>query len=80
MYDLVASDESDPLALSAAEVDKRIAERAAVIAVAIDARRQYYPEEQAYCYLPFKGREDRFRCNDENFAKVEAALAKLKGE
>jgi ectoine hydroxylase-related dioxygenase (phytanoyl-CoA dioxygenase family) len=50
--------------------EQRIAERAAVIAVAIDARRQRYPEEQAFAYQPFAGREREFRFNDETFGKV----------
>jgi len=49
---------------------QRIAERAAVIAVAIDARRQRYPEEKSFRYQPFAGREDDFRLNDETFGRV----------
>ncbi len=49
---------------------KRIDERSAVIAVAIDARRQYYPDETAYTYQPFIGREDEYRFNDETFDAV----------
>ena len=50
--------------------EQRIAERAAVIAVAIDARRQRYPQEKPFRYQPFAGREDAFRLNDETFEKV----------
>jgi ectoine hydroxylase-related dioxygenase (phytanoyl-CoA dioxygenase family) len=49
---------------------QRIDERAAVIAVAIDARRQRYPDEQAYAYRPFAGREDAFRFNDATVDRV----------
>ena len=50
--------------------EQRIAERAAVIAVAIDARRQRYPDEQPFRYQPFAGREDEFRLNDATFDRV----------
>ena len=49
---------------------QRIAERAAVIAVAIDARRQRYPEEKPFAYQPFAGREDELRLSDATFDKV----------
>jgi hypothetical protein len=48
----------------------RIDRRSAVIAVAIDARRQHYPQEQAFVYQPFDGREDAFRFNEATFEKV----------
>ncbi len=41
--------------------EQRIFERAAVIAVAIDARRQEHPEETPFLYKPFAGKEDDFR-------------------
>jgi hypothetical protein len=50
--------------------EQRIARRAAVIAVAIDARKQHYPHEQAFVYHPFAGREHEFRFCEETFAKV----------
>jgi hypothetical protein len=50
--------------------EKRIAARAAVIAVAIDARRQYYPHERSFVYQPFAGREHELRFSDETFEKV----------
>lgn len=40
---------------------QRIFERAQVIGVAIDARGQYYPDEQRYEYQPLKGYEDSLR-------------------
>ena len=33
-------------------------------------RRQRYPQEKAFRYQPFAGREDAFRLNDETFDKV----------
>lgn len=44
--------------------DARITERSAVIAMAIDARAQHFPDEARYVYQPFAGREDEFRWND----------------
>jgi hypothetical protein len=38
--------------------------------VAIDARRQRYPQEKPFVYRPFAGREDEFRCNEVTFDKV----------
>ena len=40
---------------------QRIFERAQVIGVAIDARGQYYPDEQRYQYQPLAGYEDSLR-------------------
>ncbi len=50
--------------------EQRIFDRAAVIAVAIDARRQQYRDETSFHYLPFAGLEDGYRLNDETFKKV----------
>lgn len=50
--------------------EQRIADRAAVIAVAIDARRQKYPAERPFLYRPFADRIDDFRFNDETFGRV----------
>jgi hypothetical protein len=50
--------------------EQRIFERSAVVAVAIDARRQHWPDEAPYCYQPFAGLEDDFRFNDETFERV----------
>jgi len=41
--------------------ETRIFERAAVIPVAIDARRKHFPSEKPFRYQPFAGREDEFR-------------------
>jgi ectoine hydroxylase-related dioxygenase (phytanoyl-CoA dioxygenase family) len=49
---------------------QRINDRAAVIAVAIDARRQYYPAEQPFEYQPFAERKRAFAFNNETFEKV----------
>ena len=50
--------------------EQRIDERSAVIAVAIDARHQYYPDEAPFPYQPFNGREDDFRFTDGTFDRV----------
>ena len=49
---------------------QRIFDRSSVIAVAIDARRQYRPGEPSFVYQPFAGLEDDFRFNDETFERV----------
>ena len=49
---------------------QRIFDRSAVIAVAIDARRQHFPGEVAFRYKPFAGLEDDFTFNDETFERV----------
>jgi ectoine hydroxylase-related dioxygenase (phytanoyl-CoA dioxygenase family) len=49
---------------------QRIFDRSAVIAVAIDARRQDHPEEMSFTYKPFVGLEEEFRFNDETFDRV----------
>ena len=49
---------------------QRIANRAAIVAVAIDARRQYYPQERPFVYQPFAGLEHDFVFNDETFNTV----------
>ena len=41
--------------------EQRIFERSRVIAVAIDARAQYFPKERRYAYQPFLGIEDKYR-------------------
>ncbi|MDP6954131.1 MAG: hypothetical protein QGF53_15370 [Alphaproteobacteria bacterium] len=41
--------------------EQRIFERSSVIAMAIDARRQHYPQETPFVYQPFAGKEDDFR-------------------
>ena len=50
--------------------DRRIFERSAVIQVAIDARRQRFPDEMPFSYRPFAGLEERFRYNRETFERV----------
>lgn len=50
--------------------EQRIFDRSAVIAVAIDARRQHRPDETPYRYQPFVGLEDDFRFDDEVFERV----------
>ena len=60
------------LSMKDAEVydEERIFRRSAVIAVAIDARRQHFPDETPYRYLPFADREDEFRYGPETFESV----------
>jgi len=41
--------------------EQRIFERSSVIVMAIDARRQHYPQETPFVYQPFAGKEDAFR-------------------
>jgi hypothetical protein len=41
--------------------EQRIFERAAVIAVAIDARRREHSQETPFVYRPFADKEDEFR-------------------
>ena len=48
----------------------RIRDRAAVIAVAIDARRQLFTDEQSYSYTPFVGLEDDYRFNEQTFERI----------
>ncbi len=50
--------------------EQRMFERSAVVAVAIDARRQHYPHEKPFVYKPFVGREDNYRFNDDTFNRV----------
>ena len=50
--------------------EQRIFERSAVIAVAIDARREHHPQETSFRYHPFVGKEDDYRLTDETFRRV----------
>jgi ectoine hydroxylase-related dioxygenase (phytanoyl-CoA dioxygenase family) len=50
--------------------EARIARRASVIAVAIEARRRYYPQEQAFTYQPFAGHEAQFRHSEAELPAV----------
>ena len=53
---LAATDTPDPV-----YDEQRIHDRAAVIAVGIDARRQHFPNETSYTYAPFVGLENDYR-------------------
>lgn len=63
---------SGALTQKAADVydEKRVFERSRVIAVAIDARAQHYPDEPRYIYQPFAGLEDEFRWSQETYERV----------
>jgi len=50
--------------------EQRIDDRSRVIAVAIDARSQFYPNQEVFNYLPMSGREDLLRFNPENWHKI----------
>ena len=50
--------------------EQRIFERAAVIQVAIDARKQHYPDEAPFTYQPFIGLEDQYRYDDNTYERV----------
>jgi ectoine hydroxylase-related dioxygenase (phytanoyl-CoA dioxygenase family) len=50
--------------------EARIDRRAAVVQVAIDARRQQFPSERHFVYQPFAGRAQEFRLNDDTFNRV----------
>ena len=50
--------------------EQRIHRRSSVIAVAIDARHQRFPEENPYRYQPFLGLEDEFRWNERTRERV----------
>jgi ectoine hydroxylase-related dioxygenase (phytanoyl-CoA dioxygenase family) len=44
--------------------EARITERSRIIAIAIDARRQLFPQERSYVYRPLAGQEDANRWNE----------------
>jgi hypothetical protein len=50
--------------------EQRIFDRSSVIAVAIDARAQHFPQERRFRYRPFAGLEDQFRCDAASFERV----------
>ena len=50
--------------------EQRIFERSSVVAVAIDARAQHFPDEPRYRYQPFVGLEGEFRFGDATFERV----------
>ena len=50
--------------------EARVFARSAVIAVAIDARRQHYLDETPYVYQPFAGLEDDYRFSPDAYQRV----------
>ena len=50
--------------------EARIDRRSQVVAVAIDARQQFYPNESRFQYLPMIGRETKFAHTAENWERV----------
>ncbi|MCY4128773.1 MAG: phytanoyl-CoA dioxygenase family protein [Gammaproteobacteria bacterium] len=50
--------------------DDFVDKRASVIQVAIDARRQYYPDESSFEYLPFRHVQDEYRWSPNTFESV----------
>ena len=50
--------------------EQRIFDRSAVIAVAIDARHERFPDEERYVYQPFVGLEDQYRWNPDTYDRV----------
>jgi hypothetical protein len=50
--------------------EQRILERSEVIGIAIDARRQFYPAEDPFCYEPLKDRQNLLRFNQPNWERV----------
>ncbi len=50
--------------------EQRIAERSRILQIAIDARRQRFPDEQPFVYRPLAGQEEMNRWNDETRASV----------
>jgi hypothetical protein len=50
--------------------EDRIFERSRVIALAIDARGQHYPDEPRFDYQPFRGLQDKYRYNEETVETV----------
>ena len=50
--------------------EQRVFDRSAVIAVAIDARRQHLPDEEPYVYQPFVGLENDYRWCAETYENV----------
>jgi hypothetical protein len=50
--------------------EARVERRSSVVQVAIDARHQRFPDEPAFTYQPFAGRDDNFRFNDATFDRV----------
>jgi ectoine hydroxylase-related dioxygenase (phytanoyl-CoA dioxygenase family) len=50
--------------------EARIFERSRIIAVAIDARAQHYPNETPFTYEPFVGEEDSYRFTAANWREI----------
>ncbi|MBS0243593.1 MAG: phytanoyl-CoA dioxygenase family protein, partial [Proteobacteria bacterium] len=50
--------------------EARINERSRIIPIAIDARRQRFPQEKSFVYQPLKGRDAENRWNEETRGKV----------
>ena len=50
--------------------EARITKRSEVVAVAIDARAQFYPEQPRFQYQPMAGREQALQFNDANWQRV----------
>jgi hypothetical protein len=50
--------------------EERVAERSRIIQLAIDARRQRFPNEKAYVYKPLVGHEDENRWNETTRASL----------
>jgi ectoine hydroxylase-related dioxygenase (phytanoyl-CoA dioxygenase family) len=50
--------------------EARIATRSEVVGVAIDARAQFYPDEERFLYQPLVGQEEALRFNDANWQRV----------
>ena len=48
----------------------RIEARTRILQLAIDARRQRFPQEKSYVYRPLAGRKDEVRWNEESRATV----------
>ena len=48
----------------------RIDARTRILQIAIDARRQRFPQEKTYVYRPLAGREDENRWNEESRSTV----------
>ncbi|MBT4491423.1 MAG: phytanoyl-CoA dioxygenase [Rhodospirillaceae bacterium] len=64
--------QSGALSVRAEDVysEQRVFERSAVIAVAINARKNYHTGEAPYHYQPFAGLEDDHRLTDETYDRV----------
>ena len=50
--------------------EARIAKRSEVVAVAIDARAQFYPDQPRFHYQPMAGQEQDLQFNDANWQRV----------